>query len=89
MKHNVENIRFAGRYMILRVDSMNYKADLARISPKLAKATKVERETYRVSPTGYGIHWPLLDEDLSVDGLVRASAPRKPEKGEALSARAR
>jgi len=23
-----------------------------------------------ISPSGYGIHWPLLDEDLSVDGLL-------------------
>jgi len=23
-----------------------------------------------VSPSGYGIHWPELDEDLSVDGLI-------------------
>ncbi|PKN21436.1 MAG: hypothetical protein CVU65_16870 [Deltaproteobacteria bacterium HGW-Deltaproteobacteria-22] len=23
-----------------------------------------------MSPSGYGIHWPELDEDLSVDGLL-------------------
>ena len=21
-------------------------------------------------PSGYGIHWPLIDEDLSIDGLL-------------------
>jgi hypothetical protein len=24
-----------------------------------------------LSPGGYGIHWPLLDEDLSISGLLR------------------
>jgi hypothetical protein len=24
-----------------------------------------------LSPGGHGIHWPLIDEDLSVSGLLR------------------
>ncbi|HHE46868.1 MAG TPA: DUF2442 domain-containing protein [Bacteroidetes bacterium] len=39
-------------------------------SPKLARATHEERSQLELSPSGYGIHWRLLDEDLSVDGLV-------------------
>ena len=23
-----------------------------------------------ISPSGYGIYWPLIDEDISVDGLL-------------------
>ena len=42
-----------------------------RCSKKLASATKLQRSTAELSPSGYGIHWPLLDEDLSVNGLVR------------------
>ena len=42
-----------------------------RCSKRLASATKLERSTAELSPGGYGIHWPLLDEDLSVTGLVR------------------
>ena len=38
---------------------------------KLALATELERSTAELSPGGYGTHWPLLDEDLSVGGLVR------------------
>ena len=40
-------------------------------SKKLAGATDLERSTCELSPGGYGIHWPLLDEDLSVNGLIR------------------
>jgi len=42
-----------------------------RCSKKLASATKLQRSTAELSPGGYGIHWPLLDEDLSIGGLVR------------------
>jgi hypothetical protein len=42
-------------------------------SPKLAQATDVERARIELSPGGYGIHWPLIDEDLSITGLARAA----------------
>jgi hypothetical protein len=42
-----------------------------RCSKKLASATELQRSTVELSPGGYGIHWPLLDEDLSIPGLVR------------------
>lgn len=44
-----------------------------KCSPRLAAATEAERCTAELSPGGYGIHWPLIDEDLSVGGLVRHS----------------
>jgi hypothetical protein len=43
----------------------------AHCSKKLASATELQRSTAELSPGGYGIHWPLLDEDLSIPGLVR------------------
>jgi len=36
----------------------------------LLNASDIERETFKISPFGYGIHWPLLDEDMSIDGLL-------------------
>jgi len=42
-----------------------------RCSKRLASATDLQRTTAELSPGGYGIHWPLIDEDLSVPGLVR------------------
>lgn len=41
-----------------------------KCSPRLASATEAERLRAELSPGGYGIHWPLLDEDLSITGLV-------------------
>lgn len=39
-------------------------------SPLLARATWEQRQNLELSPGGYGIHWPLIDEDLSVAGLL-------------------
>ena len=38
--------------------------------PHLAGATTQERDNWRLIGGGEGIHWPDLDEDLSVAGLL-------------------
>ena len=45
-----------------------------RCSPKLAAATPEQRREAELSPGGYGIHWPAIDEDLSIGGLLRQQA---------------
>ena len=45
--------------------------------PRLLEATPQQRSNWQVAGAGYGIHWPDIDEDLSVEGLLRgAPAPR-------------
>ena len=56
--------------MILQVDGKQYEVDIMKHSERLAKATQRQRENIEVSPAGYGIHWPDVDEDLSIDGLI-------------------
>ena len=75
--HDVEKIAITGSTMTLHVDGKKYEVDLAQCSQRLAAATQQQRDHFEVSPTGYGIHWSEIDEDLSVDGLigVRHSAP--------------
>jgi hypothetical protein len=38
--------------------------------PRLAYGTPAERANFQVSGAGHGIHWPDLDEDIGVDGLL-------------------
>ncbi|GAB4531072.1 MAG: DUF2442 domain-containing protein [Anaerolineales bacterium] len=38
--------------------------------PRLVYATTKERANYRIVGAGYGIHWPDLDEDIGVEGLL-------------------
>lgn len=68
--HNVQKLDFINDRMKIRVDGKEHMVALSKISKKLLRASKQEREKYEVSPGGYGIHWPLIDEDLSVDALL-------------------
>jgi hypothetical protein len=56
--------------MHLRVDGKDYQIDIASESERLRNATQKQRENFEISPTGYGIRWPEVDEDLSIDGLI-------------------
>ncbi|MFQ5805216.1 MAG: DUF2442 domain-containing protein [Phycisphaerae bacterium] len=38
--------------------------------PRLQAASEDERSSWRLIGGGVGIHWPDLDEDISVDGLL-------------------
>ena len=38
--------------------------------PRLAHATPAERSIYELMGDGQGIHWPNVDEDISVAGLL-------------------
>ena len=42
--------------------------------PRLRDAGPTERAHYRLMGGGVGIHWPELDEDLSVRGLLTPAA---------------
>lgn len=38
--------------------------------PKLFQATPSQRNNFRFIGEGIGIHWPELDEDLSIAGIL-------------------
>jgi hypothetical protein len=38
--------------------------------PRLLNATPAQRNEYRISVSGNGLHWENLDEDISVEGLL-------------------
>jgi len=40
--------------------------------PRLAQATPRQRARTRLIAGGIGVHWPLIDEDISVDNIMRA-----------------
>jgi hypothetical protein len=38
--------------------------------PRLAYATALERANVEIAGAGFGLHWPDLDEDIGVEGLL-------------------
>ena len=72
--HNIKSINFNENEMELEIDGRKLKIALVNVSNKLLNASEIERNFYKVSLSGYGIHWPLIDEDLSVDALVKIAS---------------
>jgi hypothetical protein len=57
---------------VVLADGREIAAPLAW-SPRLADATSEQRQNWRLIGRGRGIHWPDVDEDISVASLLRAS----------------
>ncbi len=59
----------------LSVDLMDGRCISAPLDwyPRLAHGTPEELAHWELCGAGYGIHWEELDEDISVEGLLRGS----------------
>jgi len=68
--HNITEVNFENDFIVIKVDENIYKYKIAELSKKLANATDDEKKEYLISPSGYGIHWPNIDEDISIEGLI-------------------
>ena len=68
--HEVEIVKRDDAYLYLNVDQQLYRIRWLNCSSKLAGAKQTEREYIEVSPSGYGLHWLLIDEDLAVTSLL-------------------
>ena len=44
---------------------------------RLSEATPAERANWRLIGDGHGVHWPDVDEDLSVDGMLNGVPARR------------
>lgn len=71
--HKIESLTFDDKSMFIQIDGHTLRIPLDKASQKLYGASEIERELYKISPSGYGIHWPLIDEDLSVDNLIKCA----------------
>jgi len=68
--HEVKSVRIEKGTLTANIDGSNIRRNLKDISDLLEAATEEEQNTFQISPSGYGIHWPLIDEDISIDGLL-------------------
>jgi hypothetical protein len=53
---------------------------------RLSEATPAQRANFRLIGTGQGVHWPEVDEDLSVEGFLHGTPARQPKAGAAATA---
>jgi hypothetical protein len=57
---------------VVLADGREVTAPLAW-SPRLADATSEQRKNWRLIGRGQGIHWPDVDEDISVASLLKVA----------------
>jgi hypothetical protein len=60
------------RLIVALADGRELSAPLAWF-PRLSEATAEQRQKWRLIGRGHGIHWPEVDEDVSVASLLRAA----------------
>ena len=46
---------------------------------RLSDATPAQRDNYEIIGDGQGVHWPDVDEDLSVEGMFNGVPARRPK----------
>ena len=76
----------------VRVNDLDLSVDLAdgrtitvpvAWFPRLTHGSQTERENWRLIGRGHGIHWPDLDEDVSIESLL--TGRRSKESGHSLA----
>ena len=60
------------RLAVILADGRELAAPLTWF-PRLLDATEEQRSNWRLIGRGHGIHWPDIDEDISVASLLRAA----------------
>ena len=45
---------------------------------RLTEATEQQRQHFEILGDGEGIHWPDIDEDISVEGMLYGAPARRP-----------
>jgi hypothetical protein len=66
----VEHVAVTSEELSLRLaDGRSVSAPLAWY-PRLYHATAAERRHWRLIGDGEGVHWPALDEDISVENIL-------------------
>ena len=47
---------------------------------RLSEASAKQRARWEIIADGHGIHWPDVDEDISLDGMLRGVPAKRPRR---------
>jgi hypothetical protein len=65
-----ESVQFTDDSMTVLLDDGRALSVPLTWYPRLLHGKKTERQKFELIGDGEGIHWPELDEDISVEGLL-------------------
>jgi hypothetical protein len=75
----IRDVRFSADQLIVDLADGRTIAVPIAWYPRLMRATPEQRANWRLIGSGEGVHWPDVDEDISVRGMldgVPAARPR-------------
>ena len=78
-----ESVQFSDDSLTVHLDDGRALSIPLAWYPRLLHGSPEERERFELIGDGEGIHWPALDEDISVEGLL--AGRRSAESDESLS----
>ena len=67
----IESVGFGDKKLFIELNTGRVLVVPTSYTAKLSKASEKELKEYRLVGGGRGIHFPLIDEDISVDGIIR------------------
>lgn len=54
---------------------------------RLSEATPAQRANFEIISDGEGVHWPEVDEDISIEGMLHGVPARRPRRVARLGVR--
>ncbi len=69
-KANKVTVRIESGFLIVEKGGKIFRFEVKKISERLANAFEEQLNQFTVSPSGDGIHWNLIDEDISIPALL-------------------
>jgi hypothetical protein len=70
LKEEICNAKIDNGFLKVTLKSGKTLSSSLKLYPTLVAASEEEKHTLEVMPSGWGIHWPLLDYDLGLEGLL-------------------
>jgi len=67
----VKSVGFGTDKMYIELNTSRVLTVPYNYTKRLKQATKKQLENYRLIANGIGIHFPDIDEDISIDGIIR------------------
>ena len=71
--HDIAIINIDIKYLFILIDGIQYKIPWNKCSMNLKNASQFERGEIKIAPSGYGLHWPAIDEDLAIEPLLKSA----------------
>ncbi len=73
--YNVKNLVVNQNVISFELSGQEIIVPLKKSGSKVLPSAKLEHlQIFELDDDGIGIHWPVLDEDLSISGLLRSAA---------------